>query len=149
MTRRVLKSAAVGLLGLGIVSSISLVNAMTFDGEAPKLEDIQKLLDVAEYDKAIMDLKMVLDTDLQNADGWNMLGFAYRKSDQLDLAWDAYERALTIDPDHLGANEYIGELYLTQGNVEQANVQLQKLMVLCPTGCEAVDTLEKSIAAAQ
>ncbi|MTI11313.1 tetratricopeptide repeat protein [Curvivirga aplysinae] len=149
MNKLVLKSALAGVLGLGMVTSISLTHAMSFNGEAPSLDDIQKLVDVGEYDKAIMDLKAVLDMDLKNADGWNLLGYTYRKSGQLDLAWDAYERALTLDPDHLGATEYIGELYVTQGNLEQADVQLQKLMVLCPTGCEAYDTLKASIAAAQ
>lgn len=149
MKKNVMKAALAGVIGLGMVSSISLSHAMTFNGEAPTLDDIKKLVDVGEYDKAIMDLKMVLDMDLKNADGWNLLGYTYRQAGQLDLAWDAYERALTLDPDHLGANEYIGELYLKQGNMEQAGAQLQKLMVLCPTGCEAYDTLKASIESAQ
>lgn len=33
-------------------------------------------------------------------------------SGQLDLAFKHYQRALQLDPRHLGAHEYIGEAYL-------------------------------------
>jgi len=143
------KSVIAGIVGLGMISSASLTYAMSFGSDGPTLEDIQGAIDKEHYDIAAKDLKAMLEGDLKNADAWNLLGYSYRKMGQFDLSWDAYERALTLNPDHLGANEYLGELYITQGNMEQAGMQLEKLMVLCPTSCEAFENLKKAIAAAQ
>jgi tetratricopeptide (TPR) repeat protein len=45
------------------------------------------------------------------ADAWNMLGYCSRQVGDLKRAFDAYERALAIDPDHEEAHEYLGEAY--------------------------------------
>lgn len=147
--KKVTSTAAIGaVFGAGLLASVSAVNmasAMSFSADGPTLEDIQKAIDTNMLDMAIKDLKGFLTANPKSADGWNLLGYSYRMDGKLDLSWDSYERALTLDPDHLGALEYLGELYITQGNMDQANAQLHKLMVLCPSGCEAFDTLKKSI----
>ena len=51
--------------------------------------------------------------DAKNADAWNLLGFTYRKLGQLDDSDAAYLTVLSINPDHLGALEYQGELFIT------------------------------------
>jgi tetratricopeptide (TPR) repeat protein len=56
-----------------------------------------------------------------------------------------YTEALAIDPDHQGALEYQGELFLKMGDQESAQANLQKLLELCPDGCEALATLETAI----
>jgi tetratricopeptide (TPR) repeat protein len=52
------------------------------------------------------------------ADLHNELGFAHRKTRQLDKAFEHYKRALAINPRHRGAHEYIGEAYLLAGDVQ-------------------------------
>ena len=37
-----------------------------------------------------------------------------------------YEKALAIDPKHRGAHEYIGEAYLTLGNLPKAKEHLAR-----------------------
>ncbi len=137
------------VISLGVVSIDNKATAMSFGADGPTLADIQMAIDKNHLDVAIKDLKAFIGENLKNADAWNLLGFSYRKAGQLDLSWDAYERALTIDPEHLGANEYLGELYIAQGNMEQAGTQLHKLMILCPSGCEAFDTLKAAIEKAE
>lgn len=150
MKNKIMTSGFVALTLAASVSFTSLSHAMSMDvGGGSPLGAIQGMLDMELYQNASQDLKKILKMDPNNADAWNLLGFAYRKMGQLDLSWDAYERALTLDPDHMGANEYLGELYIAQGNMEQAESQLHKLMVLCPTGCDAFDNLKKAIKAAQ
>lgn len=131
--------------------TLSPAAAMSFGGDdapEPDLKTAKAHVDDQAYDKAIPMLQALLEKDDENADAWNLLGFSYRKSDKLDLAWDAYERALTIEPNHLGANEYLGELYIRQGNLEQARAQAAKLEILCPDGCEELETLKNRIAQA-
>ena len=57
--------------------------------------------------------------DAQNADAQNFLAYAYRRSGQLDPAFDHYAKALAINPRHKGANEYIGQAYLLIGNFKR------------------------------
>lgn len=98
-----------------------------------------------QYSEAIEILRDVVSAEPTNADAWNMLGFSYRNIKDMDNAWDAYERALTIDPSHKGAHEYIGEWYLMQGDLASARAQLDKLAALCPGGCIERETLAASI----
>ncbi len=70
-----------------------------------------------------------------NADAHNLLGFSTRKLDDLETAKKHYDRALAIDPDHKGALEYLGELYLETGDLENAEALLARLIAACPDGC--------------
>ncbi len=85
--------------------------------------------------------------DPRNADAQNWLGFAYRKSGNLDLAFKHYHEALRLDPRHRGAHEYIGEAYLMKGDLGKAKEHLAVLDRLCTFGCEEYTDLKKAIAA--
>jgi tetratricopeptide (TPR) repeat protein len=101
-----------------------------------------------KYKDAISLLKKVVDHEPRNADAWSMLGFANRKIGKFADALGAYEKALAINPSHLGANEYLGELYYVEtGDVAKAEERLQKLNGLCPKGCDEVSALKAAIAA--
>jgi Tetratricopeptide repeat len=83
-----------------------------------------------------------------NADTNNLLGFVHRKLGKMDRSFTFYQRALTIDPKHKGALEYLGELYLMQNQPTKAKTQLGKLKVVCGgTGCEEYQDLQKAISA--
>jgi Flp pilus assembly protein TadD len=101
------------------------------------------------YAKAIKQLRKALKKDKDNADAWNLLGFASRKSGDLETSANAYSKALTLDPAHKGALEYQGELFITQGNIEQAQGNLAKLVELCPSGCDERSKLEQALAKLQ
>jgi TolA-binding protein len=85
-------------------------------------------------------------THAQDADAQNWLGFAYRKSGNLDAAFLHYDKALAIDPRHRGAHEYMGEAYLMTGNVAQAEEHLKALDKLCFTPCSEYSTLKREVA---
>jgi tetratricopeptide (TPR) repeat protein len=61
------------------------------------------------------------------ADAWNMIGFCSRHMGDVRGAFDAYDRALTIDPDHEEAHEYLGEAYVKVRNFGKAREQLEWL----------------------
>ncbi len=83
--------------------------------------------------------------DSRNADIQNMLGYAYRNAGQVEVAFKHYQRALKIDPRHLGAHEYIGEAYLMVKNPAKAEEHLAALKKACPGVCEEYDDLKKKI----
>ena len=82
----------------------------------------------------------------RDADAQNWLGYAYRKSGNLDAAFLHYDKALAIDPRHRGAHEYMGEAYLMTGNIAQAEEHLKALDKLCFTPCEEYTRLKRAIA---
>jgi tetratricopeptide (TPR) repeat protein len=80
------------------------------------------------------------------ADLHNELGFSHRQVGQLDKAFQHYKRALSINPLHRGAHEYIGEAYLMAGDVASAERHLASLRSICVLPCEELTSLGRSIA---
>ena len=67
------------------------------------------------------------------------MGFASRKAGALEQAATFYRAALAADPDHLGALEYQGELFLMTGDRAGAEANLARLGALCGTCEEQAD----------
>ena len=78
-------------------------------------EQAVDLVEAAEYEDALQVLEKLNREESGNADVLNMLGYAHRKLGRVEDAFDYYGKALAIKPRHLGANEYLGELYLENG----------------------------------
>jgi len=57
----------------------------------------------------------------------------------------AYDKALTIDPEHKGALEYQGELFLTLKQPDKAKANLAKLKQQCSFNCKERDDLMRAI----
>jgi len=81
----------------------------------------------------------------EDADAHNLMGYTQRHLGQFDLSLSAYQRALAIDPKHLGAHEYMGRLMLTLGQRDRAVQLLRNLEQLCPTPCEPQLQLQRAI----
>ncbi|MFM9864472.1 MAG: tetratricopeptide repeat protein, partial [Micropepsaceae bacterium] len=96
--------------------------------------------------EAIPLLQKVVADNPRDADAWNYLGFASRKTGKLDEALGYYDKALKLDPRHKGAHEYLGELYLMMKNLPKAEEQLVILKGICASNCEEVEDLEADIA---
>jgi Flp pilus assembly protein TadD len=138
----------------GLVSMLGLPSlaAGTEDGSSTAVTvddyaEAKATLDMGNYAAALPMLVSLTQVQPDNADAWNLLGFTYRKLDQLDLSDAAYLKVLTINPDHLGALEYQGELFLTTGRIDEAKANLARLQSLCGA-CEEFEDLEKAIKAA-
>ena len=106
-----------------------------------------ELVEAADFEEALEVLETLNRKEPGNADVLNMLGFAHRKLGAVETAFDHYRDALAIEPRHLGANEYLGELYLETGELEKAEERLGELVAACPSGCEERDELSEAIAA--
>ena len=65
-----------------------------------------------DYANALPLLQQVVAKDPRNADAYNLMGYATRKSGNANGSLQYYQQALAIDPRHLGAYEYLGEAYL-------------------------------------
>lgn len=129
-------------------TSIAIADSDSFDLSA-ELKSAERLIYKERYKKAIKKLRNAIKEEPGNADAWNLLGYASRKKGDLEQSASAYSKALEIEPDHLGALEYQGELFLMQGDKAAAEANLAKLAMLCPDGCEQLEELTQAIAANQ
>jgi tetratricopeptide (TPR) repeat protein len=110
-----------------------------------RLAPFQKLIDDDKYEMAISELKKALGESPDDADLLNLLAYSQRKLMRFDEAMVNYQNALEIEPEHRGANEYLGELYLQLGQLDGALERLQVLDEACFFGCEEFDELEEEI----
>ena len=103
------------------------------------------LIEAADYEAGLRILEKANRKESGNADVLNMLGYAHRKLGRMEAALDFYQQALAIEPRHLGANEYLGELYLETGKLDLAEGRLAELSAACPLGCEERQELAEAI----
>ena len=106
----------------------------------------KQAVEAMNWQAALDAFNKVLAKDARNANAHNYLGYAYRKSGKLDLAFKHYEEALRLDPRHRGAHEYVGEAYLMTGNLAKAEEHLKALDDICLFSCEEYRDLKKAVA---
>ena len=144
MSKFVLKAALLGVSMLAATAAYAVDNVMSKD--APDLASVRAKIKAKDFKAAIAELTPMLAT-YQHADVYNLLGFSLRKSGDMKQAATFYAKALDFDPNHKGALEYQGELFVELGQVDKARANLTRLAGLCPQGCEEREDLEKAIAA--
>ncbi len=138
-----------GLLVVSALHALPVFAAGTSDGSSSAeatYPDAKAAVDAGKFAEALPMLQMLVKDNAKDADAWNLLGFTYRKLGQLDDSDAAYLKVLAINPNHLGALEYQGELFITTGKIDLAKANLVKLQGLCGT-CEQAEDLEKALKA--
>jgi len=101
-------------------------------------------LNAQTWSKAIRHFRTVAGALPKNPDVLNLLGYSYRRNGDAKKALKYYQRALAIKPDHLGANEYLGELFLETQQVDKAEERLAVLRGCCADTPET-QTLARAI----
>ena len=111
-----------------------------------EFSEVQQMIDDGKYDEAVSYLNSeVLEWYPENAEALTLKGYSLRGLNQNNESMDAYNAALVSNPEHKGALEYQGELYLKLGNQKNAQSNLEKLESICPNGCDAFYTLQTAI----
>jgi tetratricopeptide (TPR) repeat protein len=113
----------------------------------PVYNSAVQAIEAKQYARAIPMLESVVARDPNNADGWNWLAYATRRNGDPAKSIGLYEKALALDPKHLGAHEYIGEAYLALDNLPKAKEHLAALNRLCFFSCEQYRDLKKAVQA--
>jgi len=144
--KRLLTAIALSLLLAGPVAANDSGYSGSFgSGGGDLMSQARQAIDMGSYAAAISLLKQVSRQDPDDADAYNLLGFSHRKLGQYDSAERFYHKALEIDPEHRGANEYLGELYLETNRPKMAEQRLEVLDDACTWGCKEYDQLHAAI----
>ena len=104
------------------------------------------MIEARNYEAALPLLQQVVAKDPRNADAYNLMGYATRKSGDANGSLQYYQQALAIDPRHIGAHEYIGEAYLMLDRPAEAEQHLARLDLLCVFGCTEYRMLKTAVA---
>ena len=97
----------------------------------------------ARYEKALALLIKSNEKKPNQADTLNYLGFTTRKLGDYVGGEKYYLQGLALEPNHIGINEYLGELYVATNRI---NLAKEKLKVLENCNCEEYDQLKEIIA---
>ena len=76
------------------------------------------------------------------ADTLNYLGFTTRKLGDYENGEKYYLQGLAIEPNHIGINEYLGELYVATNRI---NLAKERLKILESCSCEEYTELKEII----
>ena len=100
--------------------------------EVAKPSSYKKVLSMIkkeQYADAITELEKILTNTnyASDPDILNHYAYSLSKTQNLIKAEEYYKKALSIDPGHRGALEYIGELYVDTKRLDLANATLKKL----------------------
>src|SRR4051812_39361538 len=112
----------------------------------PDYAQAQKAINAKDWDTAVKFLTQAVSRDDKNPDLYNSLGYAERNRGNMESAFSYYEKALILNPKHLGAREYMGEAYLLTGNLAKAEEQLAALNKLCFFSCLEYRELKEKVA---
>jgi predicted Zn-dependent protease len=108
------------------------------------VDSARTLVDAQKFDEALPMLRQLDQQSPDNPDILNLIGFSLRKTGKMDEALGYYTRALALNPTHLGANEYLGELYLETRQPDKAKERLAVLRQACGD-CEEFEDLSAQI----
>jgi tetratricopeptide (TPR) repeat protein len=133
-----------------------LAGSLAFAGDSSpptprdlELEKAKTAIARKDWPAALTVLEAYTVTNPRSADGFNLLGYSLRNQKKYDEALVAYKQALTLDPKHKGAHEYIGIAYIQMGQLDKAKEHLASLDKICTFSCEEYRDLKKAIAQAQ
>ncbi|MDY0883981.1 tetratricopeptide repeat protein [Dongia soli] len=140
------------ILSLALVAALPVTAAFAMgsdstpsNSQADRYKQAKELVDDKEYAEAIPLLRKTIEEKGPSADALNLLGYSYRKSGNQQKGLDYYLQALKLEPNHLGANEYLGELYLEMNDLPKAQERLRVLKSACGD-CEEYEDLEEAVA---
>jgi tetratricopeptide (TPR) repeat protein len=115
----------------------------------PDFKAARQSIAAGRHADAVPFLAAVLREHPADPDALSLMGFSLRKSGKRQDALTYYMKALSIEPRHLGANEYLGELYVEVGDIERAKERLAVLEGACGKDCEQARDVAEAIEAAQ
>ena len=101
------------------------------DATRPTSPSVRAKIKAKDFKAALAELTPLLETH-QHADVYNLMGFSLRKTGDYKQAYTFYRKALDFDPEHKGALEYLGELYVETGQIDKAKENVALLKKLCP-----------------
>lgn len=112
--------------------------------DADRTDYAWRLAKDGRYEEALALLATLKQPDTAKA--LNYRGYATRKLGRIDEGIGYYLQAVKLDPHYAQVREYLGEAYVSTGQLDLAQEQLQSIKSICSTICEEYQDLADAIA---
>jgi tetratricopeptide (TPR) repeat protein len=117
--------------------AVSLIKSAKKYEKKDKIEKANK-----RYEKALNLLIKSNEKKPNKADTLNYLGFTTRKLGDYAGGEKYYLQGLALEPNHIGINEYLGELYVVTNRIDLAK---ERLNILKSCNCKEYEELKEII----
>lgn len=109
--------------------------------DTKKLMSIDQKMNNGQYAEAIQESNKYVQNYPKSFKGWNLLGWAYLKTDQLEKAEQCFNKSIIIN--EKWDNAYVGKgvLYRKIGNSNKSKQSYLKAIELVPDNAEAFSSL--------
>jgi tetratricopeptide (TPR) repeat protein len=155
----IIKKKYLIIILISIFLNSSVFSAGTNDGNSSKIDDFKKASNLIKqakkyeakgknkkakkrFQKELYYLLISNKKKPNQPDTLNYLGYTSRKIGNFEIAESYYLQGLSIDPKHLGINEYLGELYVNTGRTKKAK---ERLKILENCKCKEFEELSNAI----
>lgn len=101
----------------------------------------RQYLEKNEFQKAVIELKNVVQLDPDNDGAYAELGETYLKLRQGNEAFQAFSKAVSIDPGNLKAQLKLGQILLLGRRVDEARKKAELVLEKAPSDMEALGLL--------
>ena len=142
---RKIHSLIIFILVASVNTTAAFADGADLDDPHSRLAPFQELIGAGEYREAINKLDQALKDAPKDADLLNLIAYSHRNLEEYDKALGYYLMAIKVEPEHRGANEYLGELYLKLKQPEKAKERLAVLDDACFFGCDEYTELKQEI----
>jgi Flp pilus assembly protein TadD len=132
-------------LALALLLASPAAAVMPDENIDPALAALRDRIDAGDAAAVLPELRALRAERPEDADVLTLMGYAARKSGDLDMARCYYDQALALSPAHPGALEYLGEMEIGLGRIDAAKALLARLERACPAGCEELDELRQAL----
>lgn len=83
-------------------------------------------------DAKLATLQQLVAQDPTHADTWRLIGRVYREQNRHVEAYQAFKKAISLEPANVAAHFDMGELFELKGNAEKAREHFEKVIQLAP-----------------
>jgi tetratricopeptide (TPR) repeat protein len=145
MRTLLLRFTLVALLAAAILAAAARAAESPSVPNGPaELVPVRAMIKAKQYAPALAQLKTLV-VKYPTPDVYTLLGHALWKTGDPAQGMAYYNKALAMDPNHRGALEYQGELFVEMGQIDKAKENLARLSHLCSFGCEEQGDLKEAI----
>ena len=97
------------------------------------LEKGAEFVRLADYDKANVEVRNVLQIDPKNAQAFFISGEIAENKREIQRAYGSYLKAVELKPDHVDAKVALARIYMMAGEIEKADKAVAEALALNPT----------------
>ena len=94
------------------------------------LEKGAEYVRLADWDKANVEVRNVLQIDPKNAEAYYLAGQVAEAKREIQRAYGSFSKAIELKPDHLEAKVALGRIYLLAGEVDKAGKSIDEVLAV-------------------